>query len=48
MPTKDQTNNITAMVAASVMYEMVGLIAETHSRRKNAAVGNQRASGQPS
>jgi guanidinopropionase len=31
MPTKDQTNNITAMVAASVMYEMIGLIAERHA-----------------
>jgi guanidinopropionase len=44
MPTKDQPNNITAMVAASVMYEMVGLIAETHSRRKNTAAVEQRAS----
>jgi hypothetical protein len=28
MPTKDQPNNITAMVAASVMFELVALIAE--------------------
>jgi guanidinopropionase len=28
MPTKDSANHITAMVAAAVMYEMVGLIAE--------------------
>ena len=35
MPTKDQPNNITAMVAASVMYEMVGLIAENYASRKN-------------
>jgi guanidinopropionase len=36
MPTKDQPNNITAMVAASIMYEMIGLIAENHASRKNA------------
>lgn len=29
MPTKDQPNNITAMVAAAVMFEMIALIAET-------------------
>jgi guanidinopropionase len=34
MPTKDQPNNITAMVAASVMYEIVSLIAENHARGK--------------
>jgi guanidinopropionase len=28
MPTKDQPNNITAMVAAAVMFEMIGLIAD--------------------
>lgn len=29
MPTKDSPNNITSMVAASVMYEMIAMIAET-------------------
>ena len=29
MPTKDSPNNITAMVAASVMFEMISLIAES-------------------
>ncbi len=28
MPTKDQPNNITSMVAASIMFEMIALIAE--------------------
>ncbi len=28
MPTKDQPNNITAMVAAAVMFEIIGLIAD--------------------
>ena len=28
MPTKDQPNNITAMVAAAVMFEMISLIAD--------------------
>jgi guanidinopropionase len=28
MPSKDQANNITAMVAAAVMFELVALIAE--------------------
>lgn len=31
MPTKDSPNNITAMVAASVMFEMISMIAETSS-----------------
>jgi guanidinopropionase len=35
MPTKDQPNNITAMVAASIMYEIIGLIAENHAKGKN-------------
>ncbi|MEM1044960.1 MAG: arginase family protein [Pseudomonadota bacterium] len=29
MPTKDQPNNITAMVAAAIMFEMIALIADT-------------------
>ena len=29
MPTKDLPNNITAMVAAHMMYEIVSLVAET-------------------
>ena len=29
MPTKDSTNQITAMRAASIMFEMVSLIGET-------------------
>ena len=33
MPTKDQPNNITAMVAAAVAYEIVSLIAEGHRAR---------------
>ena len=28
MPTKDQPNNITAMVAAAIMFEIIGLIAD--------------------
>ena len=28
MPTKDQANNITSMVAAAVMFEIIGLIAD--------------------
>ena len=28
MPTKDQRNNITSMVAAAVMFELISLIAE--------------------
>jgi guanidinopropionase len=32
MPTKDQANHITAMVAGAIMYEMVGLIADTAGR----------------
>ena len=32
MPTKDQPNHITAMVAGAIMYELVGLIAETAGR----------------
>ena len=28
MPTKDQPNNITSMVAASIMFEMISLIAD--------------------
>ena len=32
MPTKDQPNHITAMVAGAIMYELVGLIAETADR----------------
>jgi guanidinopropionase len=32
MPTKDSPNNITAMVAASVMFEMISLIADRHHR----------------
>lgn len=32
MPTKDQPNNITAMVAAAVAYEIVSLIAEPFAR----------------
>ena len=31
MPTKDHPNNITAMVAASVMFEMISMIAENRS-----------------
>ena len=34
MPTKDSPNQITAMVAASVMFEMISLIAENVSRQK--------------
>ena len=30
MPTKDQPNNITAMVAAAVMFEIISLIADRH------------------
>ena len=30
MPTKDSPNNITAMVAASVMFELISLIADRH------------------
>ena len=36
MPTKDSPNNITAMVAAAVMFEMVALIAD-YSRTQNAS-----------
>jgi len=32
MPTKDQPNHITAMVAAAIMYEMVGLIADGQAK----------------
>ena len=32
MPTKDQPNHITAMVAGAIMYELVGLIADTAGR----------------
>ncbi|MGI9499160.1 MAG: arginase family protein [Geminicoccaceae bacterium] len=32
MPTKDQPNNITAMVAAAVMFEMISMIVENFSR----------------
>lgn len=32
MPTKDQPNNITSMVAAAVMFEMITMIAETISQ----------------
>jgi len=35
MPTKDSPNNITAMVAAAVMFEMVALMAD-YSRSQNA------------
>ncbi|MCP5082179.1 MAG: agmatinase [Alphaproteobacteria bacterium] len=31
MPTKDQPNNITSMVAAAVMFEIISLIADRHS-----------------
>lgn len=31
MPTKDQPNNITAMVAAAVMFEIISLIADHHA-----------------
>ncbi|NNF80800.1 MAG: agmatinase, partial [Rhizobiales bacterium] len=31
MPTKDQPNNITAMVAAAVMFEIISLIADRHA-----------------
>ena len=33
MPTKDQPNNITSMVAASVMFEMISMIAENVASR---------------
>ena len=32
MPTKDSPNNITAMVASAIMYEIVGLIAENYAK----------------
>jgi len=35
MPTKDSPNNITAMVAAAVMFEMVSLMAD-YARSQNA------------
>ncbi len=41
MPTKDQPNNITAMVAAAVMFEMIALVIEGRegSRRRRDPAG---------
>lgn len=36
MPTKDSPNNITAMVAAAVMFEQLGLIADNIARTREA------------
>ena len=33
MPTKDSPNQITAMVAAAVMFEMISMIAESKMTR---------------
>ncbi len=33
MPTKDHPNNITAMVASAIMFEMISLIADGHASR---------------
>ncbi|MGI9509959.1 MAG: arginase family protein, partial [Geminicoccaceae bacterium] len=32
MPTKDSPNNITSMVAASIMFEMISMISENLTR----------------
>ncbi len=36
MPTKDLPNQITAMVATAVFYEVVGLIADRHAKSKSS------------
>jgi guanidinopropionase len=33
IPTKDSPNNITSMVATSIMFEMISLISDNHSKK---------------